>query len=474
VDRYDLIAIGGGAAGLVTAAGAAGLGARTALVERNRMGGECLWTGCVPSKALIAVANMAATIRSARMFGVNAGEPVVDWAAVRKHVLDARLAIAPHDSPERFRDLGVDVIHGTARFIEPRVLDIDGRRVHGRHIVIATGSRPLIPDIPGIRDVPVLTNENVFEIEELPRRLVILGAGPVGLELGQAFARLGSNVVMLESSPVLLPEEDDDARALIEASVRADGIELHLGATVAQIRKSGAAIVIAYGSADTEASTTIQADALLVAAGRRPAFDHLDLAAVGIDTDANGVRVNASLRTSLDGVWAAGDITGGPRFTHVADYQARLVLRNALFPLSARADYTAIPRVTYTDPELARVGLTERAAREQHGHVEVWTQPYSGLDRAIADGCTAGMARIIGDRHGRILGAQVVGHGASAIIAEAALAMKHGLRMSRLANTVHAYPTYGAALRQAAEQRARARFTGAVRAIVRRIVRRVP
>lgn len=475
MDRYDVIAIGAGAAGLVTSAGAAGLGAKTALIERDRLGGECLWTGCVPSKALIAAANAAAAIRAAHAFGVSAGEPVVNWPAVRQRVHEARLAIAPHDSPERFRGLGVDVIHGTARFVESHVLDIDGRRVHGRHIVIATGSRPAIPDIPGIRDVPFLTNENVFEMEYLPRRLIILGAGAIGLELGQAFVRLGVRVTILERAPMIMQQEDEEVRATIEACIRDEDVDLRLGADVTRVERRGSVIVVEIRAArgNSNGVETVEADALLVATGRRPGLDDLDLHVAGIDADANGIRVAKTLRTNVDGVWAAGDITGGPRFTHVADYQARLVLRNALFPFSAKADYNAVPRVTYTDPEFARVGLTEAEARERYGAIEVWTRPFAAVDRAIADRRITGMVKLIGSKRGRILGAHVVGYGASMLIAEAALALRHGLGMNRLANTVHAYPTYAEAWRQAAEQHSRSRFTGAVKAMVQRFVRRV-
>lgn len=466
MEFYDVVAIGAGAAGLVTSAGAAGLGARTALIERDRLGGECLWTGCVPSKALIAAANTVAAIRRGREFGIGSGdEPAVDWARVREWVRGAIQKIEPHDSPERFRSLGVDVFAGTARFIDSHTLNVDGRTLRGRHIVIATGSRPAIPAIEGIETVPYLTNENVFDIDALPPRLIILGAGAVGLELGQAFSRLGSRVTILEAADVFLPAEDPDVRAALQSCIREDGIDLRIGVKPTRVMKSPTGIRV-------EAGETFEADALLVATGRRPALEHLDLDVAGIASDASGVRVDPALRTSVDRVWAAGDITGGPRFTHVADYQARLVLRNALFPFNAKVSYDAIPRVTYTDPEFARVGLNEREARERYGRIEVWMRPFHDVDRAIADGRTLGFVKLIGGSRGRILGAHIIGHGASSLIAEAALAMKHSIGLNRLANTIHAYPTYSEAIRQAAEQHGRARFTGAIRAIVQKMVRR--
>jgi pyruvate/2-oxoglutarate dehydrogenase complex dihydrolipoamide dehydrogenase (E3) component len=470
-ERYDLIAVGGGAAGLVSAAGAAGLGARSALIEHERMGGECLWTGCVPSKALIAAGRAAADARAARRFGVNVADVTIDFSAVMRHVHQAQQRIAPHDSPERFRGLGVDVVEGTARFLDASTLEVAGRRLRARNIVLATGSRPRIPPLAGIETVPYLTNENVFLLESLPARLLVLGAGPVGLELAQAFARLGSRVTLVEQGDTLLPREDAELAALLAESVAAEGVELLLGTRADRCSYLNGVVTLEISTAG--ATATLHGDALLVATGRRPNLDTVDAAAAGIDVSDAGVIVDDRLRTSAAGVWAAGDVVAGtPRFTHVADYHARLVLRNALFPLSGRADYRVVPWVTYTDPELAHVGLTEAEAREQHGSgVQVYRREFGQVDRAIADGRTAGMLKLVADRRGNVLGGHVLGYGASSVIAGIALAMKNGIRLGGVASTVHAYPTYPEAFKHAADAAARARLSGTTQKLVKWIVR---
>lgn len=455
---YDLIAIGGGAAGLVTAAGAAGLGARVALIERHRLGGECLWTGCVPSKALLACARAAADARDAGRFGIRTGEVQVDFEAVMKHVHDARRTIEPHDSPERFRGLGVDVIEGEARFTGERTLSVGGRTITGRHIVIATGSRPLIPDIQGLRDVDYHTNESIFEIEALPASMIVLGGGPIGVELAHAFALLGSRVTLFEAADRILPNEDAELAALLENELRKAGIALELGKRVDSVA------VHNNGVRATASGNNHEAEALLVAVGRAAILDTLDLSTGGVDAQGNALTLDSRLHTSAKNVWAAGDVTGAPRFTHVADYQARTVLRNALFPGSTNVNYDVVPRVTYTIPELASVG-------SMHGD-HVWTRPFSALDRGIADGQTTGMLKIFSDRKGRIVGGHVLGAHASSIIAEIALAMRENVPLSRLASLLHAYPTYAESVKQTGDAFVRSRFSGVAQAFVRRLIRR--
>lgn len=469
---YDLIAIGGGAAGLVSSAGAAGLGARAALVEQDRLGGECLWTGCVPSKALLAAARAAADARAAQRYGVHAGDVRVDFEAVMAQVHAAQRRIEPNDSPARFRGLGVDVVEGTARFVDARTLDVDGRRLRARHIVVATGSKPQIPPLDGIASVPYHTNESIFSITALPPRLLVLGGGPVGLELAQAFARLGSRVTVVEMGDALLPREDVELAALLGACLAADGVDILLGTRAEQCTHRDGVVTLTVTGAGGRRE--LHGDALLVATGRRPNLDTVDAAAAGIRTSPAGVVVDDRLRTGTPGIWAAGDVVAGtPRFTHVADYHARLVLRNALFPLTARADYAVVPWVTYTDPELAHVGLTEAEARDRHGSgVRVFRRELGELDRAIADGRTAGMLKVVADRRGRVLGGHVLGYGAGSIIAEIALAMKQNVPLSRVASTVHAYPTYPEAFKQAADAWTRGRLTGTTQRLVRWLVRR--
>lgn len=470
MERYDVIVVGGGAAGLVTAAGSAGIGARPALIERERLGGECLWTGCVPSKALLAVARSAAHARGASRFGVHA-DVQVRFAEVMRWVHGARAAIEPHDSPERFRGLGVDVIQGTARFVAPRTLEVGDRRLTAKRVVLATGSRPAIPDLAGLASVPYLTNENVFELTEQPDHLLVLGGGPIGLELAQAFVRVGSRVTLVTSSSAVLPREDEELAALLAARLAAEGVTFHLGATATSVRREGDGLVLTASAAGT--THEIAASHLLVAVGREPRTDTLDLGAGNVVTGADGIDVDATLRTSAEGVWACGDCIGGPRFTHVADYQARLVIRNAFFPLARKVDYRAVPWVTYTDPELAHVGLTEREARDRYGtDVRVFTRPFHDVDRAIADGETLGMVKLVTRSRGALLGGHILGAGAGNMIGEIAMAIRHDLGVNALASLVHPYPTMPEAIRQAAEGFNKARFAGVPRAVAQWFARR--
>lgn len=466
MDRYDIIAIGGGAGGLVTAAGAAGLGARTALVERARMGGECLWTGCVPSKALLAAARVIAVMRAGARFGIEPDNVRIDAARVLEHVHDAQQQIAPHDSPERFRGLGVDVVQADATFIDARRVQAGNRELWGRHIVIATGTRPAIPSIPGIDSVPILTNESVFEISALPESLIVLGGGAVGVELAQAFALLGTRVTLVESEGRLLRTEEPELVDLLRAHLENAGIGIHTGCSVRAVRNNSGVIELATSQG------TFTAAALLVAAGRRANVDTLDLAAAGVEYNEHALLVDRYLRTNVKHIWGVGDVTGGPRFTHVADYHARLVLRNALFPGRSAVNYRALPRAIYTHPELAGVGLTEKEAREQSGdRVQVWRKGLGELDRGVADG-EDGLLKIIADPKGNILGAHVLGGQASTLLGELTLAVSRGIKLSELARVVHAYPTYPEAIKQVADAYVRGKFGGVAKALAGRLVRR--
>lgn len=468
---HDLIVIGGGAAGLVTSAGAAGLGARVALVEQARLGGECLWNGCVPSKALIAAARAAHDARSASRFGVDARDVEVDFARVLEWVRSAQRRIEPHDSPERFRGLGVDVIEGTAQFTGERTIQVGDRTLTSKRVVIATGSRPAIPPIDGLDQVPFLTNETIFSLGRQPKHLIVLGAGAIGLELSQAFARLGTRVTVVEMSAQLLPREDAEIADALGARLAAERVEILLDTTATRVQAAPDEIVLEARRRGE--AITVRGDALLVATGRASNVASLDLAKGGIATSRDGLTVDEHLRTTAAGVWAAGDVIGALRFTHIADYHARLVIRNAFFPFPAKVDYSVVPWVTFTEPELARVGLTEAEARDRLGdRIGVWRRPFDDTDRAITDGETHGLVKLVTDHRGRILGGHVLGHGAGGLIAEVALAMKHGISASKLGNTMHAYPTYPEAVKQAAEQYYKSKFTGPARAIARWFVRR--
>lgn len=355
---YDLVVLGGGTGGLVSAMIAAGMGARVALVEADRTGGDCLWTGCVPSKSLLAAAELAHAIRHADRLGIEAPAPRVDLARVMDHVHAARERIAPHDSPERLTAAGVTVVPGHGRFVSGREIDVDGRRLRFRRAIVATGSRAAIPPVPGLAELGPLTHETIWDLRELPARLAVVGAGPIGCELGQAFARLGAAVTLVDVADRVLPREEPAASALLADALREDGVTLRLGARIDRAEPAdgdgdGARLHLHDG-------TVVQADAVLVAAGRVPRTDGLGLDAAGVEVDARGaVVVDPTMRTSAPRIFAVGDVTGGLAFTHVAAHHARHAAPNALLGLRRRADRAPVPWVTFTDPEVAHVGLTE-------------------------------------------------------------------------------------------------------------------
>lgn len=472
-DTYDIIAIGGGTAGLVTAAGGAGLGARVALVERHRMGGECLWNGCVPSKALIAAAKAAHHARHARRFGVEVGDVRVHLGEALDHVRAVQARIAPHDSPERFRGLGVDVHLGHARLVSPREVEVDGKRLRARNIVIATGTRPAVPPIPGLADAPYLTNESVFDVTSLPGTLIVIGGGPIGVEMAQAFARLGSTVHVVEALPEFFSREDRELAGLLQVQLEAEGLTFHLGAAATAVRHASGVTSVDIKRADGS-TATLQGDALLVAVGRSPNLKDLGLEQVGVKTDRGGVVVDGYLRTSVPGVWAVGDIvSGGLKFTHAADHMARGLLRNALFPGKSRLDFSSVPWVTYTEPELAHIGLTETEARQRHGdRVGVWRRDVGAVDRVIADGGPAGMVKIVTDAKGRVLGGHILGPHAGDMIGELTIALKHRMTVAQLGAVIHPYPTTAEAIKQASEMRVKTTFSGWKKSLVRWLVRR--
>lgn len=470
--EYDLVAIGGGTAGLVTAAGAAALGARTALVERDRLGGECLWTGCVPSKALIGSARLAAALRRADRFGLDPAAPEVDGHSVLASVREVRARVQPHDDPERFRAMGVSVLHGEARFRTPREIEVDGRRIRARKFVIATGSRPAIPPIDGLQSAGYFTHETAFDREGIPASVAIVGGGPIGVEFAQAFRRLGADVAVIEREDRILPREEPELSRRLRGILEREGVRVLTGArvTAATGDEGGPRLDVertAERQGDAEAadgSGKVRCEAILVAAGRRPNVEALDLESAGVEVGPEGVRVDRRLRTRQRHIFAAGDVIGGLRFTHVADHEARTVVRNALFPFPARVDYGAVPWCTYTDPELARVGPTEDEARRRHGDgVRVYTYDLEELDRAIADRAAEGCVRLVTDRKGTLLGGHILAQDAGTMIAEVALAVKQGLPIKALSDLVHPYPTMSEGVRRAADAYYRAKLTDRAR-----------
>ncbi len=430
---HDLIVIGAGAAGLTAAGGCARLGLRVALVERDRMGGECLNTGCVPSKALLAAARRAYAMRGGAM-GVSASGAEVSFAGVRAHVQAAIAAIAPHDSPERFTAWGVEVIHGDARFTGPREVQVGERRLSAPRIVMATGSRPAVPDLPGLADVPYLTNETLFDLAELPRHLVVLGAGASGLEMAQAFRRLGSEVTVLESGRPL-PRHDPDAAALVLRQLESEGVVVRVGVRAAAV--NGKAGCVGVVLADGE---VVLGSHLLVAIGRRPSLDELGLQAAGITASPDGVQVDRRRRTSNPHVLAIGDCREGPRFTHAAGYEGGIAVMAVGFGLPAKVDYAALPSVIYTDPELAQIGLTEPEARRRHKGVRVLHEAFADNDRALADGAAAGFARVVLVGR-RVAGVTIVGAGAGDLLLPWSLAMRGKASTWAIGGAVVAYPT---------------------------------
>jgi pyruvate/2-oxoglutarate dehydrogenase complex dihydrolipoamide dehydrogenase (E3) component len=468
--KYNLVVVGAGTAGLVTAAGAAGLGAKVALIERRLMGGDCLNYGCVPSKALIRSARAFAEVRAARELGIKVSGPVeVDFGAVMERMRRLRADISPHDSAARFRDLGIDVFLGAGRFTGPESVEVGGETLRFAKAVIATGARPAIPVIPGLDGIPYLTNETVFGLTELPRRLAIVGAGPIGCELAQTFARFGAEVLLLGSAKGMLPREDRDAADIVRDALVRDGVKFVATGREVRFSKAPGGILVAAGPAD---ETHFVADAVLIATGRTPNVEGLGLESAGVEAGPGGVKVDDYLRTANRRIYACGDVCSRYQFTHAADFMARAVIRNALFHGRARASALLIPWCTYTSPEIARVGLSESQAREEGVEVSSYTQPMAGVDRAILDGETGGFVRVLVRRGtDRIAGATLVGPSAGELISEITLAMNSKAGLGALANSIHPYPTLGDAVRKTGDSYNKTRLTPMLRAAFGRWLR---
>ncbi|MDE5080507.1 MAG: mercuric reductase [Trichodesmium sp. St18_bin1] len=435
VVKYDIVIIGGGSAGLVVASAAAQLKAKVALVERNKLGGDCLWFGCVPSKSLIHASRVAYQVKNAARFGIYTEPPEIEFAKVTGHVQQVIANIQPHDSPERFRGLGVEVIFGEGKFIDKKTFEVDGQQLTARAFVIATGSRPAIPSVEGLHSADFLTNEKVFDLKERPNSLVIIGAGPIGCELGQAFSRLGSNVTIISSKSHILPKEEPEAALVVQKQFESEGINI-----LKEVRAEKVEVVDGKKQV-TAGGKNIIVDEILVAGGRLPNIESLNLEVAGVEVGKQGIIVNEKLQTTNSKIYACGDVIGGYQFTHVAGYEAVVALTNALFFPISKVNYRVIPWATFTDPELARVGLTEKQAKERYGDdVCVLKQPFSGVDRAQAEAATTGFCKIITKGNGEILGAHLVGISAGELIHEIVLAMSHKLPVSALTG-IHVYPT---------------------------------
>ena len=443
----DICVIGGGSGGLSVAAGASQMGADVVLLESGKMGGDCLNYGCVPSKAMIAAAHAAHAVRSAGRFGIGAGEPSVDFEKVHDHVHGVIGAIAPHDSVERFEGMGVRVIQERGRFVGPNKVRAGDTVITAKRIVISTGSRAGVPPIPGLEDVPFLTNETVFDKKAAPAHLIVIGGGPIGSELAQAHRRLGCKVTILEMFSVL-GKDDPELTEVVKNRMLSEGIVMREGIKIIRVERAdnGVAVIIE----DDGREDRIEGSDLLVSAGRVPNLEGLDLEAAGIDYDKRGVTVDARLRSTNRKVFAIGDVAGGFQFTHVAGYHAGIVIRNALFRWPAKVDYSALSWVTYTDPELAHVGMTEAQAREKHGNIRVLRHAFAENDRAQAERETDGLAKIITTGKGVIVGASIVGPHAGELLQSWILPIQKKMKIGAVAGLIIPYPTLGEVNKRAA------------------------
>ncbi|MDA0733311.1 MAG: mercuric reductase [Chloroflexi bacterium] len=443
--NYDLIIIGGGSAGLTAAGFAVQLGKKVALVEKDRLGGDCTWTGCVPSKALVKSAKVAHDMRHANRYGVGPAEPVIDIRAVLDHVRSVVDQVYQPESPDALRAEGVDVHLGQASFVDPHTITVGEARLSAHRFLIATGAHPFIPPIDGLDSVDYLTYESIWDLESLPKRLVVIGGGPIGCELAQALCRLGAGVTLLEDDTRILPQEEPEVSALIQQQMAEDGVEFRLNSRAQRIWKQDGEIHIVAGGQE------LTGDALLLSVGRRPTVDGLDLEQAGIEYSSRGIAVNDQLRTSQRHIYAAGDCTGGYQFTHYAGFQGFMAVRNALLPGAATAVLDRVPSATFTDPEIAHVGLTEAQASEKYGDgAVVCSWPMERVDRAITEGDTAGFIKIVHRPDGTILGVTIANSRAGEMIQEWILAMDRRMKIGELVNSLHIYPTYSMASQQAA------------------------
>jgi pyruvate/2-oxoglutarate dehydrogenase complex dihydrolipoamide dehydrogenase (E3) component len=464
--KYNMVVVGAGTAGLVTAAGTAGLGGKVALIERGLMGGDCLNVGCVPSKALIRAARAAADVRSAGQFGVQhvPSDVTVDFPAIMERMRRLRAGISKHDSARRFRELGIDVFLGPARFTAADTIDVNGKTLKFAKACIATGSHPLELSIPGLADAGFLTNETVFSLTELPRRLGVIGAGPIGCELAQSFARFGSDVTLIESMHGIMPKEDTRAAEIVKNAMEQEGVRLRCCGKNLEVRKQDDGIHLVMDSHETHYDEVV--DQILLAVGRTPSVEGLNLEAAGVGYDKKGIKVNDRLQTTNRKIYAAGDICFPYKFTHTADATARIVIQNALFFGRSKANALTIPWCTYTDPEVAHVGLYPHQAEEKGMAVESITIEMKSVDRAILEGDDDGFLDVyVKKGTDKILGATLVCRHAGDLISEITLAMVAGAGLGTIARTIHAYPTVAEAIKRAGDAYNRTRLTPLVQRV---------
>jgi pyruvate/2-oxoglutarate dehydrogenase complex dihydrolipoamide dehydrogenase (E3) component len=446
VRDYDLVIIGAGSGGLTAATFAARLGARVALVEKNRIGGDCTWTGCVPSKALLKAAKVAHDVRTASQYGITTNQPVTDMVRVREYVRGAIRQVYQFESPEELQRQGVDLFLGGARFLDSETIAVDDRRISSNAFLLATGARPAVPSIAGLKDVPFLTYEQIFDNGRLPRALLVVGGGPVGVEMAQAYQRLGSRVTVVAER--LLPKEEPEVRDVMQRVFEREGMQL-LPARARSARQDGDDIVVGTDLGEA------RGDMLLIASGRKPAVDGLDLEKAGVDYSDKGIPVDDRLRTNIKNIYAAGDVVGTYQFTHFAGWQAFQAARNALLPGATSGCADVVPWTTFTDPEIAHAGATEAQARERFGkHVQVRRWEMRRTDRAVCENDTGGFIKVIAKKDGTVLGATIVAGRAGDAITEFILAMRRHVKLMDLAGAMHVYPTYSTGIQQLAAEMA--------------------
>ncbi|PCJ95213.1 MAG: dihydrolipoamide dehydrogenase [Zetaproteobacteria bacterium] len=447
-NQFDLCVIGAGSGGLSVAAGAAQLGLNTVLIEKAEMGGDCLNTGCVPSKALLQAAKVAQGFRKSDAFGIKSQEPNIDFSAVKDHVFDVIAAIEPNDSQERFEGFGIKVIREAAHFVDAHTVKAGNETICARYFVIATGSRASVPPIEGLEPDKVFTNENIFDLRQKPEHLVIIGGGPIGIEMAQAHKRLGSKVSVLDMGPIA-PKDDPELVEILRTRLIEEGIELYEYVSIKNVTHADGSVSITAKKDGKEFN--VEGSHLLVAAGRIPNTD-LDLEKADVEYDRSGIKVDARLRSSQKHIFAAGDVAGGPQFTHVAGYHAGIIIRNICFKIPAKVDYTALPWVTYTDPELANVGLTEAMAIEKHGkdRVKIISWNFDENDRAQSERRTEGMIKVTCLKKGKILGVTIIGPSAGELIGLWTLALSKGMKIGDITSIIAPYPTLGEISKRAA------------------------
>lgn len=437
---FDLVIIGAGSGGLTAAGFAAQLGARVALVEKNRMGGDCTWTGCVPSKALLKVAKIAHNVRTASRYGVHTNPPVVAMEQVRKYVQGAVQQVYQFETPEELSQQGIEVVMGGARFLDPRTIAVGARTIRAKKFLLTTGARPVIPEIPGLNEVPFITYEQIFENDRLPNALIVVGAGPIGMEMAQAYRRLGCKVSVVATR--LFPKEEPEARDVMRQVFEREGIEFTWGKALSA-RKDGEVLKVPTDQGEASG------DMLLIAAGRKPSVEGLDLEKAGVNYSATGIPVDDRLRTNVKHIYAAGDVAGGLQFTHFAGWQAFQAVRNALLPGESSGFSELVPRVTFTDPEVAQVGLSEDQARAKFGDsVRVGRWDMGHTDRAVCEDDTDGFLKLVAKNDGAILGGTIVAGRAGEAITELIVAISQGMKVADIAGAIHAYPTYSTAVQQ--------------------------